>query len=89
MMHELWAPLYHVIGFTEFLVDGKPGPVNRKQKEYLEDVLDGLAVREHPVQGPQRSASSPILRTSVNPEYRTNGQFTGPVNRPLNAADAN
>jgi protein-histidine pros-kinase len=40
MSHELRTPLNHVIGFTEFLVDGKPGPVNRKQKEYLEDVLD-------------------------------------------------
>src|SRR6202012_1351699 len=40
MSHELRTPLNGIIGFSEFLVDGKPGPVNRKQKEYLEDVLN-------------------------------------------------
>jgi signal transduction histidine kinase len=28
------------IGFAEFLVDGKPGTLNSKQKEYLEDILN-------------------------------------------------
>jgi PAS domain S-box-containing protein len=40
MSHELRTPLNGIIGFSEFLVDGKPGPVNPKQKEYLEDILN-------------------------------------------------
>jgi PAS domain S-box-containing protein len=39
MSHELRTPLNGIIGFTEFLVDGKPGPLNDKQREYLGDVL--------------------------------------------------
>jgi protein-histidine pros-kinase len=39
MSHELRTPLNGIIGFAEFLADGKPGPVNAKQKEYLEDIL--------------------------------------------------
>jgi protein-histidine pros-kinase len=39
MSHELRTPLNGIIGFAEFLVDGKPGPLNEKQKEYLGDVL--------------------------------------------------
>lgn len=39
MSHELRTPLNGIIGFAEFLSDGKPGPINDKQKEYLEDVL--------------------------------------------------
>jgi len=40
MSHELRTPLNGIIGFTEFLVDQKPGPLNAKQKEYLSDVLN-------------------------------------------------
>jgi len=40
MSHELRTPLNGIIGFTEFLVDGKPGPLNPKQAEYLGDVLN-------------------------------------------------
>jgi protein-histidine pros-kinase len=40
MSHELRTPLNGVIGFAEFLVDGKPGPLNDKQKEYLNDILN-------------------------------------------------
>jgi PAS domain S-box-containing protein len=40
MSHELRTPLNGIIGFAEFLVDGKPGAVNPKQKEYLEDILN-------------------------------------------------
>jgi signal transduction histidine kinase len=40
MSHELRTPLNGIIGFAEFLVDGKPGGVNSKQKEYLEDILN-------------------------------------------------
>ena len=40
MSHELRTPLNGIIGFAEFLADGKPGAVNSKQKEYLEDILN-------------------------------------------------
>jgi PAS domain S-box-containing protein len=39
MSHELRTPLNGIIGFAEFLADGKPGTINVKQKEYLEDIL--------------------------------------------------
>jgi len=39
MSHELRTPLNGIIGFTEFLIDEKPGPLKPKQKEYLGDVL--------------------------------------------------
>jgi signal transduction histidine kinase len=40
MSHELRTPLNGIIGFGEFLVDGKPGPVNAKQKDCLEEILN-------------------------------------------------
>jgi PAS domain S-box-containing protein len=40
MSHELRTPLNGIIGFSEFLVDGMPGALNPKQKEYLEDILN-------------------------------------------------
>jgi signal transduction histidine kinase len=40
MSHELRTPLNGIIGFAEFLVDGKPGHLNPKQKEYLEAILN-------------------------------------------------
>lgn len=40
MSHELRTPLNGVIGFAEFLSDEKPGPLNAKQKEYLQDILN-------------------------------------------------
>jgi two-component system sensor histidine kinase/response regulator len=40
MSHELRTPLNGIIGFAEFLVDGKPGTLNPKQNEYLEDILN-------------------------------------------------
>jgi PAS domain S-box-containing protein len=40
MSHELRTPLNGIIGFAEFLVDGKPGTLNPKQKEYLADILN-------------------------------------------------
>jgi protein-histidine pros-kinase len=40
MSHELRTPLNGIIGFAEFLADGKPGVVNAKQREYLEDILN-------------------------------------------------
>jgi signal transduction histidine kinase len=40
MSHVLRTPLNGIIGFAEFLVDGKPGAINSKQKEYLRDILN-------------------------------------------------
>ncbi|HEY4038402.1 MAG TPA: PAS domain S-box protein [Burkholderiaceae bacterium] len=40
MSHELRTPLNGIIGFSEFLIDEKPGRVNAKQKEYLGDILN-------------------------------------------------
>jgi PAS domain S-box-containing protein len=39
MSHELRTPLNGILGFTEFLLDEKPGPLNARQREYLGDVL--------------------------------------------------
>jgi PAS domain S-box-containing protein len=39
MSHELRTPLNAVIGFSEILVDGRAGPVNPDQREYLQDIL--------------------------------------------------
>ena len=38
--HELRTPLHGIIGFAEFLIDGKPGALNPKQREYLEDIYN-------------------------------------------------
>jgi PAS domain S-box-containing protein len=38
MSHELRTPLNGIIGFTEFLVDEKPGPLNSEQRECLTDI---------------------------------------------------
>ncbi|TLZ61836.1 MAG: PAS domain S-box protein, partial [Methanobacteriota archaeon] len=39
MSHELRTPLNGIIGFSEFIIDGKAGSVNDQQREYLGDVL--------------------------------------------------
>jgi len=38
--HELRTPLNSIMGFAEFLIEGKPGPLNPKQKEYLQDIYN-------------------------------------------------
>jgi PAS domain S-box-containing protein len=40
MSHELRTPLNGIIGFSEFLFDEKPGKLNVKQKDYLNDILN-------------------------------------------------
>jgi len=40
MSHELRTPLNGIIGFAELLSDERPGPLNRKQREYMGDVLN-------------------------------------------------
>ncbi|MBI5585693.1 MAG: HAMP domain-containing protein [Deltaproteobacteria bacterium] len=39
MSHELRTPLNHIIGFTELIVDGNYGPLNKTQEEFLNDVI--------------------------------------------------
>ena len=41
MSHELRTPLNAIIGFTEIVLDGRPGPLTEKQAEYLGDVHSG------------------------------------------------
>jgi len=38
MSYELRTPLTNIIGFSEFLTSGVPGPLNDKQHEYLNDI---------------------------------------------------
>ena len=40
MSHELSTPLNHIIGFTELIAGKQFGDLNKKQDEYLNDVLD-------------------------------------------------
>jgi signal transduction histidine kinase len=40
MSHELRTPLNAINGFAEFLMDGRSGHLNPKQKEYLDDILN-------------------------------------------------
>ncbi len=40
MSHELRTPLNAVIGFVQFLISGKPGPLNEKQLEYSANIQE-------------------------------------------------
>ncbi len=39
MSHELRTPLNVIIGFSELMLDEVPGPVNKEQKQCLDDIL--------------------------------------------------
>ncbi len=39
MSHELRTPLNIIIGFSELMLDGVPGPVTNEQKQCLDDIL--------------------------------------------------
>jgi signal transduction histidine kinase len=39
MSHELRTPLNVIIGFSELMLDQVPGPVNKNQRQCLEDIL--------------------------------------------------
>ena len=39
MSHELRTPLNAIIGFSELLLDGSSGPVNEKQRRFVDNVL--------------------------------------------------
>jgi protein-histidine pros-kinase len=38
MSHELRTPLNGILGFSELLIDERPGRLNEKQREYLSDI---------------------------------------------------
>jgi two-component system sensor histidine kinase/response regulator len=40
MSHELRTPLNTINGFSQLMLDGVPGPVNKEQQQCLSDVLD-------------------------------------------------
>lgn len=40
MSHELRTPLSAVIGFSELMLDGVPGPINEEQKQSLTDIYN-------------------------------------------------
>ncbi len=68
MSHELRTPLNGIIGFAEFLVDGKPGPLNPKQEEYLGDILDSGRYLLRLVNDLLDLAKIEAGRMAVNPE---------------------
>jgi signal transduction histidine kinase len=41
MSHELRTPLNAIIGFSEFMLDGKPGPLTAGQRTCLTDISNG------------------------------------------------
>ena len=41
MSHELRTPLNVIIGFSQLMVDGVPGKINKEQRQCLEDILSG------------------------------------------------
>jgi two-component system, sensor histidine kinase and response regulator len=41
MSHEIRTPLNAILGFSEILLDGLSGELNAKQKEYVNNIIDG------------------------------------------------
>jgi PAS domain S-box-containing protein len=41
MSHELRTPLNAVVGFSELLMDGQPGPLNDRQRRYIKHIHTG------------------------------------------------
>jgi two-component system cell cycle sensor histidine kinase PleC len=41
LTHDLRAPLNGVLGFAKLLLDGKAGPLDEQQREFVADVLEG------------------------------------------------
>jgi protein-histidine pros-kinase len=69
MSHELRTPLNGIIGFTEFLVDEKPGPLNPKQKEYLLDVYNSAQHLLQLINDVLDLAKIEAGRIDLNPEH--------------------
>lgn len=43
MSHELRTPLNAIVGFSDLLADGSPGPLNDKQKRFVNHIKQGSA----------------------------------------------
>ena len=71
MSHELRTPLNGIIGFAEFLSDGKPGELNAKQKEYLLDILNSGKHLLHLINDVLDLAKVESGKMKLNPERFT------------------
>jgi len=84
MSHELRTPLNGIIGFTEFLVDEKPGPLTPKQKEYLNDVLSSachlLQLINDVLDLAKVDSGKLVLHPEVFPVSRAIGEVTAIMN---------
>jgi protein-histidine pros-kinase len=79
MSHELRTPLNGIIGFTEFLADEKPGPLNAKQKEYLLDVYNSALHLLQLINDVLDLAKIEAGKIDLNPETFPLGKAIGEV----------